>query len=413
MPTATGQRFDCHSCTRCCRELVVGLTDADRARIDQQNWVGRLDMSPYVKLRGRWVLNSHADGRCVFLLDDGRCRIHAEYGLEAKPVACRFYPFTLNLSGGEARIGWRFECPTIARSAGRAVGSHARQLRQWARELEWKGRTAVPLRLRGRMIATPREVDALTSQLDVWLSDDSRPMNQRLAGAAHLTTTLGMARLRAVRGERFAELVALLMSALPDELGSAPAPVASPRQRAMLRQLAFAHAEHVSAADLRRSVVHRLRKRWTQLRMSRQFRLGAGPIPLLPGLSAMASFEAVEAVAAADTQQAEISDCIVRYLRARTASRSCMGRGYYGWSVLDGLDALWLSVAAIGWLARVAAAGAARPRISYDDVITAVGVVDRGAGRAPALGSVAERLRLRFLRTDAGIRRLLVAYSPI
>ncbi|MBI4580737.1 MAG: hypothetical protein HY718_13605, partial [Planctomycetes bacterium] len=36
------QRFDCQSCTYCCRNLVVNVSEADRKRIVAAGWVERM-----------------------------------------------------------------------------------------------------------------------------------------------------------------------------------------------------------------------------------------------------------------------------------------------------------------------------------------------------------------------------------
>jgi len=66
-----------------------------------------------------------------------------------------------------------------------------------------------------------------------------------------------------------------------------------------------------------------------------------------------------------------------------------------------------LNLACIGWLARVHAAGRSAGVPSLADVRVAVGRVDRMAGRAPWLGTAPERLRLRYLAMDDGLRRTL------
>ena len=71
MPSVPDQRWDCHSCTRCCRELVGDLRDEDRRKIDAQRWADRLGIAPYVSVGRKWALNKRDDGACVFLMDDG------------------------------------------------------------------------------------------------------------------------------------------------------------------------------------------------------------------------------------------------------------------------------------------------------------------------------------------------------
>jgi hypothetical protein len=44
-------------------------------------------------------------GACVFLLEDHRCRIHAELGAEHKPVVCRQYPIVAVQTEAGVRVG--------------------------------------------------------------------------------------------------------------------------------------------------------------------------------------------------------------------------------------------------------------------------------------------------------------------
>ena len=83
------------------------------------------------------------------------------------------------------------------------------------------------------------------------------------------------------------------------------------------------------------------------------------------------------------------------------------GAGYYGWSVINGLAALCLSIASAGWIARYIAAAEGRNMLSFGDVGLALGIVDRAATRLPALGAVSERARIAYIIRDDGIARLL------
>ena len=63
-----------------------------------------------------------------------------------------------------------------------------------------------------------------------------------------------------------------------------------------------------------------------------------------------------------------------------------------------------------GWLARLHAAGSQRPALDIVDVRAALGRIDRSAGRAKWLGGMIEKLRLRYLNSDDGLRRVVAAY---
>src|SRR5437660_10016842 len=114
------QNWDCHGCTDCCREYLVAVTDAERARIEAQGW-GDDPALKGVKLfrraggwfSGKVALNHRPGGACVCLNEQGGCRIHAKFGSEAKPLACRVYPFVLVPTGDHWRVGLRFACPSV------------------------------------------------------------------------------------------------------------------------------------------------------------------------------------------------------------------------------------------------------------------------------------------------------------
>jgi len=425
LPVIEGQRWSCHSCGLCCRTLVGHLTDAERRRLDEQGWAQQLGVAPYVKIGSGWALNKQPDGACVFLDEQNRCKIHAKYGEADKPLACRIFPFSVRPAGKAWQASLRFDCPSVTASKGQPITGH----RGWVGELV--GRMAPNRSLapdesgedtadfhRG-VHATAEELRTLTARLSRWLYDgtgarlESRTsMTDRLIGAARLTATLYDANLRKVRGPRFAELLDLLVDALPRDCATRPEPPTS-RQRAMLRQYAFAHAEHVSLAEMRSGLGGRWAKRWQQLRGAKQFLRGEGAVPNLPGFDTQVTFESVEAVGPAMERGEEIADLVRRYLSARIEGRSVFGGGFYGWPVFAGLGALWLSTAAAGWLARYHASVEGRTSISFEDYAMALGIVDRAATRLPALGTMTEKARLSYLMGDDGLARLLAAYTVL
>lgn len=392
----------------------MDLTDRDRRQIDAGGWERRLDADPYVRLPGKWVLNKDEQGRCVFLSDAGRCRIHEEQGFDAKPLACRLFPFTLTPAGRSVRAGWRFDCPTVARSRGKPVDAEQGTLGVLARELlAGRGGAKVEVQLKAGLPARSGEAGHLVGVLDRWLGDGQRSPADRLRGAIWLTSTLQDAQLEAVRDERLVELVELLLVALPAELSANVPSTPTSRQLGMLRQRAFAHTGHVSFAEMRAGRASNLARRWTQLRYSRRFRRGYGSVPSVAGdHAAEVAFADVDRVQPDEGQADRLSECVLRYLRGKLQTRSCFGPAYYGWSVLDGLSVLWLSVAVIGWWARYFAAIRQAEAFGLEDMVRSLGVVDAGAGRIPILGSSAERLRLRFLQANQGIARLVERYSP-
>src|SRR5438067_2086294 len=112
------QNWDCHVCGNCCKEYPVTVTDEERRRIEGQGWEKEEDFAylPLFTRHGLWwsrryQLNRRADGSCIFLSEQGRCRIHERFGAEAKPLPCRLFPFVLIPTADHWRVGMRFACP--------------------------------------------------------------------------------------------------------------------------------------------------------------------------------------------------------------------------------------------------------------------------------------------------------------
>lgn len=410
MPTIPGQRWSCHSCGDCCRDLVGHVTVEERRRIDEQGWSQKLGVDPYVKTGRSWALNKHDDGTCVFLDSDNRCRIHAEYGEKNKPLACRIFPFSVREVSGGWQASFRFDCPSATSSRGEPIDTHQGWLQKLVRQLDHSGASGDTTYLARGLQASPEEIEAVIQRYIQWFDHEDFSISQRITGAARITSTLFHAKLKKVRGSRFVELLNLLSGALENE-SHHPLEKPTPRQQGMLRQLAFAHAEHVSLAQLRNGFWDRLRKRKQQLNFAKRFLKGEGDVPSLPGFSSTPSFAQVEAILPATENVPAIQDLTTRYIISRLSSRSVFGSGYYGWHIFQGLSALWLSVSVAGWLARYSAACTNRTTLALDDVSRALGIVDRAATRLPALGLFSERARVLYLLQDEGIVRLIHQYN--
>lgn len=420
-PDLDVQRFDCHGCTDCCRDLVVHLSPEDRRKIDEQDWTDKLDRPAYVRLGRAYVLNHGPDRACVFLTAKGRCRIHSDFGATEKPLACQMYPFTVDRYGIELRSGIRFDCPSVGANRGSPIEVHrpdvARLARQWAALPASQRETRGAIRLTENRELSDGELSAVLSHFDRWLRADSISVTRRLAGFLGILDTLEAARLEAVREERLEELVGLLIDDLPNVLRERPeglneAP--TPRQFKLFRQDVFARVEHVTFEQGTASFLSRLSGRLDQLRRSRLLQSGRGPAPNLAGRETTRTIEQIEAIGPTCEIDGSVCDELLsRYVRFRIAARSAFGPAYYNWSVIEGVRALVLSVAVVGWLARYVAASDDRSAFVYDDVTAALGMVDRTSGRSPELGTVSARLRLRYLKEHDGLIRVLEQFTPV
>jgi Fe-S-cluster containining protein len=91
----------------------VGVSHEEAERIrGVRNRHGVAD--PFIRgPQGDLVLR-HVEGACEFLEADGKCAIHAQLGFEAKPEACRRFPFfTTEGADGTRYVRASFACPTV------------------------------------------------------------------------------------------------------------------------------------------------------------------------------------------------------------------------------------------------------------------------------------------------------------
>lgn len=84
-------RHRCEGCGGCCEGSIVHLVDAgERERLLEQAAI--LGVPRPLEEDGSL---GREGGRCVFLLEDQRCAIHARFGGDAKPLVCRQFPLVL------------------------------------------------------------------------------------------------------------------------------------------------------------------------------------------------------------------------------------------------------------------------------------------------------------------------------
>lgn len=409
IPALAAQRYSCHACGNCCRDFTVQLREDDLRKLREQKWEERLGEPVTVEFRGVTFLRQREDGSCIFWQSDGRCRIHGEFGLEAKPIACQLFPFSFAPRDDGVQIGLNFACQSVLENKGASLASHTTDLRRMLASVPEASREGRPPLLTRRLRAEPREVAALTAVLDGWLARTDLDLATRLDGLAWLVQSLGMARFDQVRGERFIELIATLVSALPEELDLVPFSAAAGRTARLIRQAAFARIEDVRVGEA--LAKGRFKSVISQLLRSRRFARGRGVAPIgVRGWPREIRFRDVAATRfTVDAKESEgIDELISRWLRMTILGGRAWGPGCYGFPIPEGLQALLVNLLAVGWLARAHAAGAGRSAAVLVDVRAALGRVDRHAGRAPWLGSSGEGMRMRYFQTTEAWRGALV-----
>jgi lysine-N-methylase len=409
----TIQQWSCHQCASCCREHFVEVTAAEKQRIESQGWSQRPDLArrPLFERygRGRFRLAHQPDGSCVFLDAAGGCRIHAEYGLAAKPLACQLYPYVLVPVGEDVRVGLRYSCPSAVRNLGEPVTAQRDELERLLGELTARGEQSPPpppIRP-GQQLDWPdtlRVAAAFEQLLHAAGADLPRRLIQVLTVARWLET----ARFDDVRGEKLDQLLKLLRLAAAEEVPADWASLPQPSRRALtlLRLSVAQYARKDVSPDLRRG----WRGRWQLLRAAVRFTRGRGAIPPLQPQFGPATFEQVQRPW--EDLPAEAWPLLERYYRVKIASMQFCGAACFGIPVIEGLNALVLTYPVLHWLARWHAAGAGRAALVWDDLATALSVLDHHFGFNPVFGYFYSRSRVRLLAQTRELERLVAATAP-
>jgi lysine-N-methylase len=126
-----GFALTCDGRGSCCRSyatVVFSPLEAARARALAPEVLDAGDVAEraFTPERGAWspgLAVASIDGRCAYLGDDGRCRVHAAGGAEAKPLGCRVYPSRFIDDGETIRVSVAVECACVLASVGRDGGA--------------------------------------------------------------------------------------------------------------------------------------------------------------------------------------------------------------------------------------------------------------------------------------------------
>jgi lysine-N-methylase len=408
------QKFDCHSCGYCCRNLVVNITPAERRKIIAAGWVERLaGQRLFVEYRFQWRklirLAHRSDGACVFLGDDGLCRLHKETGVAVKPLACRMYPFVPSPGAGSVRLDLRADCPSIAQNQGRSLTRFSGEIAGYAEETFARPMFAQPEWGTGRQLSDD-EFAAVVAVFSGLLARETLSWRERLRAGHRLLDLLYAVQIRKIRDERFGELLQLLNEAVLDEDGSTEAAPALPERTGRLfRQWLFLHAIADDPEDLVLRGLAKLRRSWARYGQSRQFAAGTGPVPLVRPDWPATTFEAVATVGpAAD----ELLEPLCRSMRVKLEAHAFCGPAYFGCDVLSGLTALWMLPALVGWFARVEAVKVDHASLQADDMLAGLRRAHHTFGISPVFARISEKLRLKAFAKPGIVAAVMARYGP-
>jgi len=411
------QNWSCHNCSGCCRQHLIEITEEERQRILSQNWTPAdgipAERPILVKYGGvpwqrRYRLGHQAGGACVFLNEDGLCRIHAKFGEAAKPLPCRLYPYAFHPSGQRVAVSLRFSCPSVARNRGKPVTDQLKEIKSLAREVVPAGVENIPApKLSGSEQVDWPDFLQFIDMLDATLAPPETPTSVKLSRALFWIGLAEQAKFDVVRGERLREFLLIIAEAAKGQVCDDLSEVGEPTRtgRTQFRMLVAQYARKDTLVDVESG----WRGRWRLLRAAIRFARGTGNIPPLQQSFHQVPFETVETPFGGLTTESE--EILTRYFRVKIQGIHFCGRAYYDLPLVEGFYSLTLVYPAILWLARWLAAGAGRKELRTDDVVRALTIADHYHAYSPAFGRRTFRQRVKILRRLGDIPKLCARYS--
>jgi len=397
------QCYDCQVCGKCCRGIfTVVLQPGEAERITEQGWGEELQgTAPFVKHGKGFRLNNREDGTCVFFDKDNRCRIHAKFGLEGKPIACQLYPFKFIPAGESVYTDLRFDCPAVAGNVGRPVTEYRAELEEMLPTLVSGAEEPAPFHDRLRL--EWGQLERITAELTRLMSLRELDLTTRVAGCIQFSAILRLLQRHALDPSTLDQVLETIFNTVVLALAQDPLERIPPSAGTLtsFRQLLVVYAR-----EDRRGETVPVGKRYGQF-----FSMmgGQGPVPSLRPDFPEVSFSALEEPIGYPPD--EVVEPLERCLRVRLESMGFFGSGFAGYSYLDGLNALLLTYPAAFWFARLYAAGKNLPAPDAECVAKGVSIVNHVHGLAAVFKFPLERYHLRALGNPVTLRKLAVWYG--
>lgn len=209
------EQWDCHNCTSCCRETTIQLNPEDIIRLQQQKWSEHPEyrevpvMHRSVWLGGAWVLAHKPDGSCIFLTEAGRCRIHEQFGFDAKPHMCKLFPLQVVRTDRDACATMLRSCPSAAADRGRPLIEHLQSLNRLLNDDSEQFSSAIAPPVTRRSTSNWEDFHRIANQLQSLLTEDRFPLVRRVVHALRFCQLLDDSKWNRIREESKPELVEL------------------------------------------------------------------------------------------------------------------------------------------------------------------------------------------------------------
>lgn len=404
------QRYDCSGCGDCCRgRFAILITEEDRDRIVGQGWtdteLGLDGRALFKKVGENFHLAHRSNGSCVFLQEDGLCRIHAQHGEAAKPLACRMYPFRLIPLGSQVRVDVRFDCPSTAGNLGRPIHAHHSELNELMKAALPAEAEAQPVpALYGTKIKlTWVQLGRVTEAFEQVILDVSVDLTRRVRACVNLSDLIRRSDIQQLEGTRFSDFLDGAVAMVQQEA------IEDPLVRMELTGMERGAFRQVLGVYGRIDQVGEKAKPIPRLSTLLRMLAGKGMVPPLREGFPKVTFEDVETWRG--IPRGEAAGALERYLHVHLSGMGFFGISFYGRSYLDGLNALLLTFPLVCWFARAYAVSEGLSELDGSCVQRALMIVDHQHGITPVLDFPSERYRTTFLCEQTTLRTLMAWYG--
>ncbi len=218
------EKWDCHQCGFCCRGSLIPLSESDMAKLKAQQWNQQAEFknvrlwTRYPSAGSGYRLAHRPDGSCVFLNAEGLCSIHAQHGIDAKPIVCQTFPLQLVPRDKQAVLTIRRACPSAAGDLGEPLQNRLSWVKEQVKAgaLKADAIEAPYLRL-GHRRREWKTIRAVLDSASMLLNDQRFPPVRRLVHALQFAGLLDRAKTRTMSDAQISELAFTLVDLVPDE----------------------------------------------------------------------------------------------------------------------------------------------------------------------------------------------------
>jgi lysine-N-methylase len=401
------EKWNCHQCGVCCRGSVVPLSKTDLAKLQSQRWEDDPDLkATRTTVRMGWTgpfrLAHRPDGSCVFLNQNGACRIHAKFGADAKPTICRVFPLQLVPCEHRSVLTMRRACPSAALDRGQDLKSQLPAIQELIHQGDLSSEFIVPPSLKhGEYRDWPTVTSVLELTAKLFL-DQRYPPVRRVVHVLQWASLLAAAKTKTMSDSKVVELASTLAELAPEEskihFHERTAP--SRQGLTMFRQMGAEYARLHPELPYQRSVGERLRLMSTGWRIYRGLALHTMSPPF-----------ADVPLNLLDKPLGQIDPAIdrllSRHLETLASSYLYAFADRQRWSLLESIVGL-CSLFPVGlWLLRWIAHGR---QPTCEDMVSVIVALDRGQGFT-ALSSRLQAWRLNVMAANGDLQRLAISYA--